>query len=540
MVETVTSGKTNSAFRFTLSRAGALLAEWLLIVTLCAAYAGCPPPDVNESYYLVKAKHYWQPDWCRRDLFLQSANTHAFFYATVGWLTSVLSLERAAYVGRLMAWGVLAWGWLTMCRGLFQLPLLGLLATAWFLVLTGARMAGEWLIGGVEAKVFAYGFAFAGLGRWLGGEFRRPWLYWGISGLWHPLVGGWTIVAGLGAALLDGQVRRQWKTMLPWIVGGLVLALPGFLAASPAVLAQVSPEEARQAARILVYERLPHHLVFHRFRYADMAALGTLAAAVLGWSYWLSRYQVPNRRLAAFTTGAVMIAVAGIAIDQSLLWNLDLAAQLLKFYWYRLADVMVPVTAALLIAQGYALLRLRDRRRAEYYLIVVLLLPTLVLGWKVGRQLSDVRPRAERAFDSWANDQAGRLRLHRNWLAVCRFVREHTPEDALFLTPFYQQSFKWHAQRAEVVNWKDFPQDANSILEWYRRVMDIFPNNTARSDITYWRDEEIVEKMRRYGAEYLVLQRLPGASRTIRSGLIPIYPRSGDINEDFVVYRVAP
>ncbi|GIW90301.1 MAG: hypothetical protein KatS3mg109_0733 [Pirellulaceae bacterium] len=517
-----------------------VLAEWLLIVLVYAAYAGCPPPDVNESYYLVKAKHYWLPDWCQRDLFVRSADVHTFFYATVGWFTSVLSLERAAYAGRLAAWGVLAWGWLRLSRALTPVPLMAALSAGWFLLLTGIRMAGEWVVGGVEAKVFAYGFVFAGLGCWLKQQLRWCWLYWGVAVLWHPLVGGWTWIAALLAAVATREIRGQWKHLLPWSVVGLAVGFPGLWWATAALRAPVSHEEAIQAARITVYERLAHHLAFHTFSRRDMAALGLVACMSIGWGAWMGKRRASCRQLARFTAAVAAIALAGVVIDQSLLWNLDLAARLLKFYWFRLADAVVPVTAALLVTQYYCELCERDRRKAEYYLVIILLIPVVVLGWKIGRELRDTRPRADRRWDATAGDRQLALRKYRNWLAACGYIREHLPKDALFLTPFNQQTFKWHAERAEVVNWKDFPQDPASILEWKRRMDDLFPNTTARSDITYWRDNEIIEKMRRYGAEYLVLERLPGASRTLGPAFTQVYPRFGDVNEDFVVYRIAP
>lgn len=38
-----------------------------------------PVPAPNEPHYLVKAKHFWNPEWCKGDLFLESSNPHLFF-----------------------------------------------------------------------------------------------------------------------------------------------------------------------------------------------------------------------------------------------------------------------------------------------------------------------------------------------------------------------------------------------------------------------------------------------------------------------------
>ncbi len=66
------------------------------------------------------------------------------------------------------------------------------------------------------------------------------------------------------------------------------------------------------------------------------------------------------------------------------------------------------------------------------------------------------------------------LATYRDWLAVCAWIREETPEDSLWLTPRYQQTFPWYALRAEVVNWKNVPQDAEKIVEWSQRMRDVY------------------------------------------------------------------
>src|SRR5688500_15349947 len=42
------------------------------IFVMFFVFAGAPPPDVGEAHYLAKAKHYWDPAWCRGDMFLES------------------------------------------------------------------------------------------------------------------------------------------------------------------------------------------------------------------------------------------------------------------------------------------------------------------------------------------------------------------------------------------------------------------------------------------------------------------------------------
>src|SRR6185369_2065665 len=84
-----------------------------LVFVSFAAFATIrsPIPGVNEPHYLCKAKHLWQPDWCGRDLFLQSSNAHFVFLAIAGGVAQTLSLAATAWAGRIAAWALLAWGW---------------------------------------------------------------------------------------------------------------------------------------------------------------------------------------------------------------------------------------------------------------------------------------------------------------------------------------------------------------------------------------------------------------------------------------------
>ena len=74
----------------------ARLAEVLLIVLVCFIVAGDPPPHVNESHYLCRLKHFWNPSWLAGDLFIESTDTQVVFIWLFGWVTRWLSLSATA------------------------------------------------------------------------------------------------------------------------------------------------------------------------------------------------------------------------------------------------------------------------------------------------------------------------------------------------------------------------------------------------------------------------------------------------------------
>ena len=98
-----------------MSRRQAIL-ETLLIFAVFCLQGAWPVPEVNEPYYLGKAIHYWNPHWASSDWFLQTADTHAVFYFSVGWLALILKPTAFAWTVRLLTWALLAWSWQRLSR----------------------------------------------------------------------------------------------------------------------------------------------------------------------------------------------------------------------------------------------------------------------------------------------------------------------------------------------------------------------------------------------------------------------------------------
>lgn len=446
-------------------------------------------PGVNEPHYLCKARATWDPGWCSGDFFLQSKAAHAVFFKFVGWWTGQVSLESVAVGGRLLSCLVLGWGWTRLTRALnfsFVLTVVSALLLC-AIALTG-NFSGEWILGGFESKVPAWGLGFAATALWLRSHEASDRLTWilmgllsGLSTAAHPVVGAWFVVA-ISMAEIGRQlpiVRQQFdnpdepaawgasaRSLTLMIVVAVIAALPGLLPALQVVQSSdLTPFEAGRANRIQVFMRLKHHLDPARFPPRAWIHSAILLI-VIAWSSRRLRtsqdYPVIRRSL-LLLAAALLIAAVGIAIGAH--WG-DVAgsyqwsgrAFLLKFYPFRLVDVLMPTLAALLLTRvGWSYLNtglLNDQpgRQTGF----VLTLAVAVLGTAAA-----TRSTAPTGYTAHSWEQ---------WQDACEWLREHTDADSLFVTPRESAGFKWFAERAEFVCYKDCPQDANGILEWRRRM----------------------------------------------------------------------
>jgi hypothetical protein len=109
--------------------------EYLLLVAVFGLAASWLPPDPNEAHYLCKSRHYWEPEWCGRDFFLASSDSHACFYLLFGWIARLMPLLEAAWCGRVLTWLAMAWGWQRLSFAVLERRGWSILAAAAFVML---------------------------------------------------------------------------------------------------------------------------------------------------------------------------------------------------------------------------------------------------------------------------------------------------------------------------------------------------------------------------------------------------------------------
>ena len=510
--------------------------EVALVFVVFFLHGAWPVPDVNEPYYLGKAIHFWNLDWIPEDTFLDSADTHKVFYFTFGWLSLWLAPLWLAWTGRLVTWALLAWAWRRLSFAFIPLRWFSILTAGLFVcLLERFHMAGEWVVGGVEAKGFAYVLVFLGLEAVVRNRWNRAWLLFGGAAAFHVLVGGWSVVAaGIGWLVL-GPRRPTLRSMGPALAGGFVLSLPALIPCLR-LTCGVDPQIVSRAHEIYVFERLAHHLVPRSFppTFVDRFLLLLVLLLVLEW---ITPVDARRRRLRAFVVGA--LAIAGVGLGISLLEGASrtLVAGLLRFYWFRLSDVAVPLAVAL-VGTRYVIHSLaRDRLKGRWALAVAILIAVLHVGGYAAKRAVPAVPRADQVDNG--GDGASQVYGYAVWRDACAWIAEsgEIPRDARFLTPKTSQTFKWYAGRSEVVTWKDVPQDARSLVEWWDALHAIYatPNpyggyrwhNSLAESLAMKGPERMKQLGETYQADYVLTVRWP------RLPLPVVYENRG-----YVIYRL--
>ncbi len=504
------------------------------------------PPDVNETYYLTKAKYFWNPDWCAEDLFLQSANAHWLFYCLFGWLPNAVSLATSAWIGRIASWLFVGIALTVLTRTFIQRNWVALLTAPLVVLLNRyGHLSGEWFVGGVESKCFAYGFVFLGIAAYQARRRHLTWVCLGMASSLHVLIGGWTTLVVLCIAIWEHFFDRDTATSfsrreIAWLVAGGSIALLGIV---PAILQNwnATADEYKIADQIQVYQRLAHHLYAREFAPARYLAFGLLLAFWC-WQKW-SNDPAQIRLLNRIVVGALLLVGIGLllaTVPQSSTW----ASRLLTFYWFRVADVLVPLATSLGLAVW--IFHKTPVNAVWYRRALTLSLSGFVsIGVFLHAYQFRIDPRPPAAGQAMTMQMPDRKRIletHKNWKRVCRWISENTAADAVFMTPRDQQTFKWYSGRTEVANWKDMPQDARSVIVWRRRLEAMYtvPGQADFGVLAHYNDE-LMALARQYQASYLLVeQRFADHRRSINYpvGFEQVYPLDPTAKTTFVVYRI--
>lgn len=500
-----------------LQRFAPAWADVALVFLVFAYFGAWPVPDTNEAHYLAKAKHYWQPQWIADDLFLSSANSHIGFYATFGYATQLFSLPTAAWVCRIACWLLLAIGWRRLSFSL--LPRYGMAAAsaACVVVLNEKfHLAGEWFVGGAEAKVPAYALVFFGLADIFQARWNRGLAVLGAAAAMHVLVGGWSLVA-VGLVWLTDRARPSLWTLLPGLISAGLFA---FIGVVPGLRlnAGLDPELVATGNQIYVFQRISHHLWAPEF----VAKFGLRHAALYA-VYAATCFAIApddaRRRLRWFVAAAAIFSSIGLIVSYASPEPSRWAAAILKYYWFRLSDVAVAMGVTFELA---ALSSRQDSATFVKKLAVATMF--LLIGWGAvsvwqARAVRDGVPRGERIDDA---------ATYANWRDACEWIRDNTPRDANVLAPRAFLTFKWFSERAEYGNWKDVPQDAMYLLFWKAALDELYGTEGEYGGwINYVPRNRVLAVCHRYHVTHIVAFREPQLD-------LPVLYR----NNSFAVYRV--
>ena len=434
---------------------------WLVIVARCFLFNDFAN---NEVDLLPSAQQSVESTWLPGDWYLNlDIGYRSLFNSMAGPLVSHFGFKYGAVVGRLLVYLLFAYALLIFMRTFHIRFAFGLLFLIVFLN-NQTLIAGEWMIGGLETKALAWPLVLLSLSA-IG---RKRWFlgfaFAGGAFSFHILVGFYALSA-LGVAFLLN--RREYQLDKSALRHVWIFFLTGAWGIY-AVIQQLffSSQMAEGGWSTYVHLRVPHHVlpeVWNGSFWIVELSIGAILFALV------FRYVRTSsvRFFAAYALGSLVLFAIGLII-----WGIG-STELLRFYWFRFPDTIVPFGTTMLLAFGIGELYRRYilqesdtttethgnvsrswKRGIEPVLIILLIALSVVEIVKDLPKLND--------GTGWASTP---------YTPMFDWIATNTPHDATFLIDPSMQEFYVRAERAAFVSFKHSPQSAKDIAEWHKRLV---------------------------------------------------------------------
>lgn len=269
----------------------------------------------NEDHYFVLARQWFDPAYRKPfDAAFDAAGGKFVGLFLFGGAVDLLGWSGGRLLIGFLSALSLAYGFATLTRALALSTVDTIIVLLLFLAAGQAVLGGEWFIGGIETKTFAYGFGMAALAAALSGRPLWSAALVGIALYFHFLVGAFWAGSVVIAQLADRRVRDAVLAA----IGIVVLATPLLYVLIVDQLRAVAidvPPGTPTASYIYSIIRNPHHV-------APFASAGWHRGilTVLAWALALGvlcRY-IAGRHDGALKALAITVAVLCILVPVSL------------------------------------------------------------------------------------------------------------------------------------------------------------------------------------------------------------------------------
>lgn len=335
----------------------------------------------------------------------------------------------------------------------------------------------------------------------------------GVAGWFQALVGVQAVaVLGL-VALAEAGAERSRRRLGRAVAFGAVFALVAAPVFVPVLLARPDPAAEAVARfsefRVLAELRVPHHYLFGSFGRGSYVRFGLVVAA--GLAALLALRRRGALRHEAFVA-RFLVAIAGVCALALVFTEVVPVLFVAKLQLFKLTVLATTVLALLVGAWAAAALPERLRHRAER------IFEARWMGWGMVGGLALVTVALVVAGLGRPAAVFFPLAYARSDLAeVERWARAHTPEEALFLIPPSNTTFRTYARRSVVINFKPTPYQAGAIHGWLDRLLAVAPAPLPERgglpfvealDAAYAANgpEDWARLARRFGAEYALVE----------------------------------
>jgi hypothetical protein len=409
--------------------------------------------EKNECSILVTARHFVDPNWIKGDWWLSTGIEYeSLFNFFAGMLYKISNFSLTFILGRLFVYSL--WSYI-FAKILIELKISVWLAPFLFYAIQQNQSMGfgEWMIPGFETKSFAYLAVFGSILCLKKERYKCAFLFLGLSISFHVLIGLYLTFAIFCVLIMDkrisDQIHFERNNLLKYIPVVLAGASVGIIAIVKWKLsgANVDAGAVDMGGIIYVTKRVAHHVLF-KFRMSIL--IFSISFITISFVY--------NKKYSGSFFARMLIGMCYMTLVYFTIGFFVAEfcpVQYMKFYFFRTADVLLPLTTFLLLFSiGSQFYYSHFNSKVIKSILIVLLLFGIYRGTV---KCYDGFHKFRDTFTDQQND-------------AYAWIKNNTKPADVFMVESSNTTFYVNAERPIFVAFKHSPQKEKHIVEWFRRM----------------------------------------------------------------------
>ena len=305
------------------------------------------------------------------------------------------------------------------------------------------------MVGGLDTKVFAYGFVILSISYSLKSDIKKWLVFSGLAISFHILIGFYNLLIFLPLIIIyqtkSKKLIKDTIKLLPYFIIPASIGIYGIIYQ----LIIASENISNIGWDIYVNIRVPHHTIpslFSRKIWVFQIIFSTTNIYIL-----LKTKVVKIKLLSIYALTTVGISLTGLAV-----FFLFGNSYLLKYYFFRFTDTMLPLLTIINLTYFICeVIRTYSTKTKKLisYLVVAIIISVFVFNMKL-------------LFSEYHT-----YSIHKPYdTEMITWVKNNTTTNDVFIVNPNSDMFYINYERPMFVSWKHSPQNNNDIIEWYNRL----------------------------------------------------------------------
>ena len=386
------------------------------------------------------------------------------FNWTLGLFMFYFNPFKVILIGRILSYILISQAFIYLSRTLKLTFLTSVLTFIIFIYFfkSGIGAAGEWIVGGLESKVFAYSFAIFSLSSFLRKKNRFGFLFAGLAISTHLLIGIYNLFC-----LMPIIFYISYRKKL--IFFDILKSIPYFILTGIIGISEILNSFCLNTSQIIqdrgwdIYTqiRVPHHLIpnFSKETWA-IIIVSTIINLI-----FISNKNKTIKYIALYCLFSILIIIPGFIIYY--FYELHY----LRFYFFRFCEIMMPLLTLLLIAT----INHKIKFVTLFLILATIILPSVIQERKISKFLSLKSYNINLIKNKTDEDKI-----------MTEWINSNTMKDDIFIISPEKIYFCMNTEREVFISWwmlakqNDYKSVENiptEMIEWYNRLHLLNLNN---------------------------------------------------------------